>query len=390
MAETNLPNVEPAPACAPPTIAPEVLAALQAIGRIARALVGGGSFERLAERVLAEMLETLSLSAAAVYLPHPQGRPSLHRAILSSTDADLEARDELSFDAEAWQLAVAGGAPLVFAEPGGWLVANPFEPAASFWLVLPLVSHGSLAGVVIAASPAPVSLDPVGVTTLSSLGDLLGAGIATARLRQQVERTEVERERMRLAAELHDGLAQDLALAVREISALEDAELPAAARPGVDRLHEAVRAAHRVVRAGLEDLTIAVPLGGIHAAVQALCERFAGGGPSPELTVRGPAVDVSPEMTAAVLRVAHEALANAAHHAPGAPVRVILEVEPGELRLAVEDDGPGFDDGAVAGPGDGHFGLTIMRERARAAGGTLEVGSPTAHGARVALRLPRS
>ena len=132
----------------------------------------------------------------------------------------MGARDELSFDAEAWQLAVTTGAPLVFAEPASWLVANPFEPAASYWLVLPLVSGGELAGVVIASAPAAVSLDPVGVTTLSSLGDLLSAGIAHARLRQQVERTEVERERMRLAAELHDGLAQDLALAVREIAAL--------------------------------------------------------------------------------------------------------------------------------------------------------------------------
>jgi signal transduction histidine kinase len=158
----------------------------------------------------------------------------------------------------------------------------------------------------------------------------------------------------------------------------------------VGRLEEAVAAAHRVVRAGLEDLSVAVPLGGIHAAVQALCERFAGRGLTPELIVRGAAVDVSPEATAAVLRVAHEALANAVRHAPGAGVRVILEVESGELRLTVEDDGPGFDAAAVAGPGDGHFGLTIMRERARAAGGALEVGSAAAGGARVTLALPHS
>ena len=124
--------------------------------------------------------------------------------------------------------------------------------------------------------------------------------------------------------------------------------------------------------------------------MQALCERFRGRGTEPELTVRGAAVDVSPEATAAVLRVAHEALANAARHAPDAAVRVVLDVEPGELRLTVEDDGPGFDAADVAGPGDGHFGLTIMRERARAAGGALEVGSSSSGGARVALALPRS
>ena len=58
---------------------------------------------------------------------------------------------------------------------------------------------------------------------LRLLGDLLGAGIAAAQLRQELQRTALERERMRLAAEVHDGLAQDLALAMRELALLESA-----------------------------------------------------------------------------------------------------------------------------------------------------------------------
>ena len=78
---------------------------------------------------------------------------------------------------------------------------------------------------------------------LTLLGLQLSAGIATARLRQQLRHAEMERERRTLAAEVHDGLAQYLALALREL-ALLDAD--AGSR---ERLHESLTAAHRLVRA---------------------------------------------------------------------------------------------------------------------------------------------
>jgi signal transduction histidine kinase len=58
------------------------------------------------------------------------------------------------------------------------------------------------------------------------------------------------------------------------------------------------------------------------------------------------------------------------------------------LALAIEDDGAGFSVGDVGGPGDGHFGLTLMRERARGAGGQLSVRSAAGQGACVTLEVP--
>jgi signal transduction histidine kinase len=368
--------------------APEVLAALRALGRVARALVGSGSLSHLAERALGEMRDALGLELVVLYLPSVGPEPSLQRYISSTgSTASMRARDEVAFEDEAWGLAVASGAPLVFRDEASWLVANPFEPPAQSWLVVPLVSEKRLVGVVIAAAAMQLALDPTSAIVLTLLGDLLAAGIATARLRQQLQGAEIERERMRLAAEIHDGLAQDLALAARELSLLDSEPSPELAHASSERLREALASARRVVRARLEDLSVSVPLGGIQAAVEDVSERRGQGLPL-EVRCSGPAVDASPDTTAVVVRVLTEALANSARHAQAEHVEVCLRIEEDHLTLTISDDGVGFRVADAGGPGDGHFGLTLMRERARSAGGELTVRSAPRNGASVTLEVP--
>ena len=134
-------------------------------------------------------------------------------------------------------MAARERAPIVLREPAGWLVANPFTPPARNWVILPLVSDGA----VIASAPAPIAIDPLSGTVLSLLSTQLSAGITTARLRRELQAAAMERERRSLAAEVHDGLAQYLAVARRELSLPE---------PDGERLREAVESAHRLVRRG--------------------------------------------------------------------------------------------------------------------------------------------
>ncbi len=65
-----------------------------------------------------------------------------------------------------------------------------------------------------------------------------------------------------------------------------------------------------------------------------------------------------------------------------------MELEDDLLSLEIADDGTGFAVDEAGGPGEGHFGLTLMRERARSVGGTLSVGSAVEEGTRVSLRVP--
>ena len=239
-----------------------------------------------------------------------------------------------------------------------WLVANPFDPPASAWLVLPLDAGGEVLGVVAAAQRHPFALEETSATVLAILGDLLGAGIAAARLRQRIARTEVERERLRLAAEIHDGLAQDLALAKREIALLDSEPSPAQADESRARLREAVGAAHRIVRARLEDLSTRVPIGGLHDAVAAACDRARERGLPVELRAVAAVEPAEPETTAIVLRVLGEALANVERHAAAGSVLVTLGGADGALALTVEDDGRG-----LAAPDDGRPGKGISASR---------------------------
>jgi len=331
----------------------------------------------------------LGMEVATLYLPDGSGRPLLHRHVTAAGgNSELQAANEVVFDEEAWRLAVAGGVPLVFNEEGSWLVANPFEPAASSWLVLPLHSNRIVVGVVLAASHGPVALEPTEAAVLALIGDLLTAGITTAGLRQVLKQTELERERTRLAALVHDGLAQDLALATREVALLQTGPVPAAAEASLERLRDAVVSAHATVRERLKDLVVPVPLGGVREAMREICDRFEGRGMGLRLRQDAPHIQVAPATHAAVVRVLTEALTNVEKHAGADLVTIELIVEDERLTLLVSDDGDGFLVEQAEGPESGHLGLTLMHERAQQGGGTLFLTSQPGTGTVVRLQLP--
>jgi signal transduction histidine kinase len=375
----------------PPAEAVQPTLAIAAVGSVARALVGAGGLGELAEHALGAMCQALGLRVAALYLPDADDVPLLRRYAVAGAGVDsVGLLAELRFEREAWKLASAGGRALVFHEPATWLVANPFDPPASAWLVLPLDAGDEVLGVVVAAQRHPLAMEETSATVLAILGDLLGAGIAAARLRQRIARTEVERERLRLAADIHDGLAQDLALAKREIALLDTEPPPGQASESRARLREAVGAAHRIVRARLEDLSTRVPIGGLHDAVAAACDRARERGLPVELHAAAAVEPAEPEATAVVLRVLGEALANVERHADAEHVLVTLESEGGALVLTVADDGCGVGDGDDRRLREGHFGIALMRERAASIGAALEIGPGPAGGTRVRLEVPRA
>ncbi|MDP8905523.1 MAG: ATP-binding protein [Chloroflexota bacterium] len=302
---------------------------------------------------------------------------------------DRAAKATVSLEPEAWRFLAVSGGPLVFREREGWVMENPFEPPADHWVVIPLVSQLRVLGAVAGSSNEPISLAPAAVARLAVIGDLLSVGAANELLRTEIQRTELQRERVQLAEEIHDSLAQDLAAAVRELALLETRPPAETARASEARLREAVLDAHRVVRRHLEVLGGEVVVPGLAAAVAEVCARFRRRGLAVSIAMATDDDGIDPAAVAVVLRVLNEALANVLRHAGVAQATVSIDADANTLRVCVSDVGRGFDVGSTTDVGSGHFGLAIMRNRARTAAGTLMVRSQPGEGTTVELILPR-
>lgn len=194
-----------------------------------------------------------------------------------------------------------------------------------------------------------------------------------AQLLVQAREAGVSDERRRLAAEIHDTIAQGLAGIITQLQAAEDSE-------HVRRATDLARASLREARRSVQDLAPAdLEHGTLPEALKKATEGRA------RFTVTGTVEPLHDELEAALLRIAQEALANAARHAHAERVGVTLSYMDDEVTLDVRDDGRGF---AVAARPSGGFGLTAMRERAERVAGTLEVESEPGRGTAVSARVP--
>jgi signal transduction histidine kinase len=212
-----------------------------------------------------------------------------------------------------------------------------------------------------------------------------GAARESSRYQRGLAEAAMLEERRRIARELHDGLAQELAFiatksrglfeGLSEPSKRELAHLAAAAERALDESRRAITA-------------LSAPAGeSFEAALSQTVEQVANRvGIRAEIVV-DPKVDVPAATKEALLRVVREAVTNASRHGGAANVRVQLS-NGDALRLIVSDDGSGFDTAALERDSD-HFGLKTMAERVHALGGELRISSTPIAGTKIEAVLPR-
>lgn len=193
-----------------------------------------------------------------------------------------------------------------------------------------------------------------------------------------------EATRGQLSAELHDTVAQTLA-AARAVLANPEGQ------PGAwERVRELVEDADEQVRAAmarssppeLRDRDLASAVAGLRREMSIrylLQTKLAW----PEQPHPLPLVSA-----VTVYRFFQEALLNVVKHADVDEAHASLAVEDGLLVATVRDEGPGFDPEQVKSTGGRHVGLGLLRERARLAGGTLDVETMIGNGTTLTLRLP--
>jgi signal transduction histidine kinase len=186
-------------------------------------------------------------------------------------------------------------------------------------------------------------------------------------------------ERRRLARDVHDGLAQEIAFIGRNVRLLTDQgpdpQLVERILGGVARAQEESR---RVIGALAWKVDEPVEQALAKAARDA-ARRY---GASIDMELDSGIV-LSPREKEAVVRIASEAVANAAQHSAADKLRIYLERADAGMRLRVVDDGVGFDQE----PPRKGFGLATMRDRAEGLGGRLHIRSRRGAGTQVELEL---
>jgi signal transduction histidine kinase len=119
-----------------------------------------------------------------------------------------------------------------------------------------------------------------------------------------------------------------------------------------------------------------------------IAERAADNGLEANFRLFGAYRALAAETEQEILRIAQEAIHNVKKHAGASQLTVQLEYLPNEVSLEVRDDGKGLTTNGKLESGPGHYGLTGMKERAAAIGGTLEVTGMPGEGTTVRLKTP--
>ncbi|WP_274911380.1 sensor histidine kinase [Streptomyces sp. WZ-12] len=217
--------------------------------------------------------------------------------------------------------------------------------------------------------------------------------------REAEARRRVTEERLRIARELHDVVAHHITLVNAQAGVAHHLM-----RTDPDHAYQALARIRDTSRTALDELRTTVgllryrddpaaprePAPGL-SHLDGLLDSFHHGGLHLTVERVGRPTELPPITDLAAYRIIQEALTNTRKHAGPVPVRVQLHHRPDALRITVEDDGrttpEAGDEGADSVPGTGH-GMIGMRERAKAAGGTLTAGPRPTGGFRIHTELP--
>jgi len=374
-----------------------MLATLVAVGRAAGSSL---DIDELLDNSLGAVLDTTSAEAAEVWLASDDRELTLARHRGLAPEAFRE-RTRLHFGEGLPGIAAEQGAPIAvhdLPEEERFVRAGIKRLGIASFCALPLRHRGETYGVLcVAARDREAMRDEAEQGLLEGVAERLATAIENSRLHERVLDAAVLDERVRIAHELHDGLAQVLGyintqtLAVRRLLASERID---EAEAQLEAMEKAAKRVYTDVREGI--LSLRTPLRGDDRLLDAVrshlrdYRQLPGAPESVEAVEETELPDLPPSTEIQLMWIVQEALTNVRNHAEADSAAVRFSARDGELLLSVADDGRGFDPERRVRTGWPHFGLQTMRERAEAVGGRFEIESGPERGTTVHVRLPIS
>jgi len=226
---------------------------------------------------------------------------------------------------------------------------------------------------------------------LTSVGHHLSIAIERARSEEQTHQHLINDERTRIAHELHDSLAQNLASLRYQVRVLDETLHQgdeSTTWQQLERIENSLDEANAELRELIANFRSPISNRSLIGAIEQTVNHFRS-----ETRIKtylqkewtGDRLDK--EVETQILRIIQEALWNIRKHSQAKAVRIMLRHRDHEnYNILIEDDGVGFDGKVYGSPGE-HVGLSIMRERAQRIGGMFRVESEPGEGTRVVLEL---
>ena len=254
------------------------------------------------------------------------------------------------------------------------------------WMWVPLAVKGRIIGGVGVAHDKQNYFTSHHADLTLSVANQAAITMINAELYGQAQALAVLEERQRLARNLHDAVNQSLfsaGLIAEVLPRLWDRD-QAEARRSLEDLRRLTRGAMAEMRALLAELRPAtITDSSLSDLLRQLGNAFSGRTNVPVVVSIMGEFFLPAEAQVAFYRVCQEALNNIAKHAKASQVEIDLKQDEAVIELRIRDNGTGFDPKQTL---SGHYGLSMMRERAEAAGALLSVTSQSGHGTELTIR----
>ncbi len=365
------------------TVYSEAHSLLSQLYTVTRQLPGSLDPVSTADAVLEDITRIARFSSAALVVRAGGDRlvPLAHRGE-DRLEWDIEIRGDNPF-ADCWATEIpqirGGQFPRA---PGGALGTLPGSS-----LVVPIRIGARQTGLVGLETKETLAYPEAVVVKVMEIIESASLRLETGLLFDQIRELATTEERRRLAREIHDGIAQELAslgYVVDEISATAaDNDQPGIVADLTELRHQMTRIV-RELRLSIFELRTEVDRhGGLGAALSDYLRTIGTtSGFTVHLTLDESSRRLPAEAEAELLRIAQEAINNARKHSTADNLWVTCRVHPPSAELIVEDDGRGLGKGR-----EDSFGMEIMRERAARLRAALEVRPREPRGTYVAVTL---
>ena len=254
---------------------------------------------------------------------------------------------------------------------------------------IPVRLHERLMGEVDLFFNAKISPTPALRSLLEALASHLASAMENLRLNALEKEAAVSQERIYLARELHDSIAQSLAFIKIQVQLMRDAVRsgnPDEIRDILEEIDTGVRESYGDVRELLLHFRTRANSEDIEPALATTLRKFEHqSGVKTSLSIQGQGIPLFPDAQIQVLHIVQEALSNVRKHANASHVTLKVQQQPA-WKFEVHDDGVGFSHDEDR-PDETHVGLRIMKERAQIIGAQLDIESSPGSGSSIILTL---